>query len=551
MQVGRITHAKLVTEEMKDRLERIMPPRLVVPLIVLLLVGILWLTGLLGNSPTPPVETLPEDSPPAETCLAGRVVPPCLLPSEDSIDRLLPLDEGLSTVLAAEFLPRNRRPGRWGQPDDIRALGQSFGFGEPVNVPAPPVPPDFDENGQNNPQSDTPSRLCPTQPPASIEPVPAGRVPGLAGPSGESPKPQSDDQLEEQTEDPEEGLAESRPAQPPPGALLPSADVFAPRSERLERIAQEADRHSRRGFELAGRKAYFSARSEFVKALRLVAQGLDAEHGTNVHSRALSAGLTAIKETDDFIPRGSRLEADLDLPDIVGGHRTRVLHEANIENLTPLEVLQCYFAYAQEQLGTAVGREVAGSMALRGLGKLHITLAARGTRAIRTATPKAMTFFQAALLADPKNYMAANDLGVLLARSGRHQDAKTMLEHSLVSSPNPATLHNLAVVYEQLGRNDLAQQARARIQAMQKAQRGSAPGAEQASRRQVRWVTPQTFARSFAQTPTARQLSPARSPAPPRQGNSPGDSPEPGQARPTTQSRNAWQHLHDLIPMRQ
>ena len=34
------------------------------------------------------------------------------------------------------------------------------------------------------------------------------------------------------------------------------------------------------------------------------------------------------------------------------------------------------------------------------------------------AEPKAMVFYQAALLVMPRNSMAANDLGVLLARSG-------------------------------------------------------------------------------------------------------------------------------------
>ncbi|MBN2296051.1 MAG: hypothetical protein JXM70_26705, partial [Pirellulales bacterium] len=40
------------------------------------------------------------------------------------------------------------------------------------------------------------------------------------------------------------------------------------RSKELELIAQQADAHTRRGFDLAGRRAYFSARTEFIQALR-------------------------------------------------------------------------------------------------------------------------------------------------------------------------------------------------------------------------------------------------------------------------------------------
>ncbi len=75
--------------------------------------------------------------------------------------------------------------------------------------------------------------------------------------------------------------------------LLP-LDEARPRSEQLEGIARQSDRHVRHGFELAGKGAYFAARAEFVAALRLLAQGLDAEHQTKVHSQALSAALTAM-----------------------------------------------------------------------------------------------------------------------------------------------------------------------------------------------------------------------------------------------------------------
>ena len=102
-------------------------------------------------------------------------------------------------------------------------------------------------------------------------------------------------------------------SEPEPSILLP-LDEAKPRSEQLEAIARQADRHVRHGFDLAGKGAYFAARAEFVAALRLLAQGLDAEHQTKAHSQSLSAALMALQEAEDFIPKGSQLEADLDLP---------------------------------------------------------------------------------------------------------------------------------------------------------------------------------------------------------------------------------------------
>ncbi len=152
---------------------------------------------------------------------------------------------------------------------------------------------------------------------------------------------------------------------------------------------------------LAGRGAYFAARSEFIGALRLVAEGLDTEQTTDVHGRALAAALTAMKEAEDFLPGGSRLEADLDLPGIIAAHATPVLKD-DAAKVTSLTALKCYFTFAQEQFAAAAGREVAGSMALHALGKLHDALAQKKGSPVVAPESKAMVFYQAALLVVPQ-----------------------------------------------------------------------------------------------------------------------------------------------------
>lgn len=316
-----------------------------------------------------------------------------------------------------------------------------------------------------------------------------------------------------------------------PRLLIAPPEAYGQRSQNLELMAREADMHTRRGFELAGRGAYFSARAEFIAALRLLAQGLDAERHTRLHSTTLGAGLCALKEAEDFLPSGSQIEADLDLAGIIAGHRTPVLKNAAVEGLTPLSAMQSYLTFGQEQLGAAADREVAGSMALYALGKLHKAISEQQAVSVPGARAKAMVFYQAALLVYPQNHMASNELGVLLAQGGRCEDARVALEHSLAIQQTSAGWHNLAVVYQQLGKGPLAYRAEQLAQRTRQAESAHlaryAPGVQQP----VRWVNPQTFAQTTGQGPQAGPPVPTRTPA-----NAPANAPAntPGVAGPTS-----------------
>ncbi|MGD0517233.1 MAG: hypothetical protein ABSA26_06820 [Thermoguttaceae bacterium] len=268
------------------------------------------------------------------------------------------------------------------------------------------------------------------------------------------------------------------------------------RSEQLESIARQADRQTRHGLELAGRGAYFAARSEFVAALRLLAQGLDADAKSKIHGKSLAAALTALKEAEDFLAGGSRLEADLDLSAIIAGHGTPVLKDADIASLTALTALKSYFTFAQEKFAQAEGNEVAGSMALHALGKLHEELAKGKGPGTKAAGPKAIVFYQAALLVCPQNFMAANDLGAMLARNGNYEDARKMLEYSLSLSKQSSVWHNLAVVYEHLGRIDKARQAQQQVVIALQMEQARRQNMLVGTGDQVSWVDENTFAQT-------------------------------------------------------
>ena len=293
------------------------------------------------------------------------------------------------------------------------------------------------------------------------------------------------------------------PAIVPTPARLPVAQPV--RSEAMEKIAAQSDRQIRHGFELANRGAYFAARAEFTAALRLIAQGLDNDCNTTAHSQALSAALTAMKEAQDFIPAAGKLEGELDLPPIVAGHRTPVLKNVPPDQLQSMRALKQYFTFAQEQLALAAGQEVSGSVALGALGKMHAALAGKPNPEIVAPEAKAIVFFQAAILVCPRNYMAANDLGVLLAHSGDYAGARRVLEHSVLVYRCSENLTNLSVVYRRLGQQRLAELAAEKAQVAKAAEIARQKSASLSAGGSVEWVDSAALAQSpdqWADPPT-------------------------------------------------
>jgi tetratricopeptide (TPR) repeat protein len=337
----------------------------------------------------------------------------------------------------------------------------------------------------------------------------------------------------------------------PPADVPPPAKNTTPtstRSDQMERLARQADRQTRHGFELAGRGAYFAARAEFLGSLKVVAEGLDTQQKSDVHGRALAAALTAMREAEDFLPRGSQLEAEPNVAGIAASHATPILkNELKNEQakITSMTATQRYMTYAQEQFAAAAGQEVAGSVALHALGKLHVAMAKKKVGLIAAAETKAMVFYQASLLADPKNYMAANDLGVLLAQSGNYAEARVTLERSLALSPQSATWHNLAVVYRQMNMPPQADQADQQATAMQQVELARRKQIFGTAVENVRRIDPQTFAQTSSNTPDSPGVTPQPSAQAADSGRlSPTGSAAPSTgatpARPSTAERMSW-----------
>ncbi len=198
------------------------------------------------------------------------------------------------------------------------------------------------------------------------------------------------------------------------------------------------------------------------------------------------------------MPPGAQLEAELDVREVASSHRTPVLRDYP-EDVMPQEAVVLYHTYAQQQLSLAASGEQAGSMALYGLGKVYARLAERRDDDLQF-TRGAMTMYSAALDACSDNHLAANELGVLLCRTGHPAEAVHQFERTIDLAPNATAYHNLAVAEQKLG---MAGQASANEQEAQRLAALERSNGAISRRAGVQWVSPAEMARV---TPAASPL---------------------------------------------
>ena len=340
----------------------------------------------------------------------------------------------------------------------------------------------------------------------------APRGPALESPESERDNRQSADENDRTAsrESLPPDFAEAFVVQPrqtidPDARLAPLSGPSDP-TPALVAVARQADAHIAQGFALAQRGAIFTARAEFLRALRLSVAALDGQRQTEAHSRALVNGLRALEEAEEFVSAAGTQRAG-SIETIVAGHQTPVLHEEPTDGLTAPHALQRYLTYAQDQLAAAAGDLQPAAMAFYALGKLEIT--ANSAEIGSLASARAAVYLQAALIVNPRHAPAANELGVLLAGHGRLEEAKAALLHSVRTAPQAVAWRNLAIVHHRLGEHDLA--GRADWEWRQAIGGGSeATIAQHPSVPHVQWVDPATFARSTNAT-SGVALTPAQS----------------------------------------
>lgn len=267
-------------------------------------------------------------------------------------------------------------------------------------------------------------------------------------------------------------------------------------SRRLESDVQAA-------FQLGKAGAVYAARAKFVEVLRRIASAKDAEQGAGAHAAALADGLRTLEDADDFIARGDALEAEMDVASIARSHSAGLI--AADEPIAAHDAIARYSQHAAARLAEAAAGEPAGSMALYGLGKTYARLEAQSDDP--SAGRKSAVMYRAAMDTHPQNYLAANELGVRLAKEGRYEQAEQVLRQAARQPSSIAMVHaNLASVERLLGQERIANATDARSERLAQAER--ATGA--VSRRHgVQWMAPDAFRRATPGAPPAVSTPPA------------------------------------------
>lgn len=292
-----------------------------------------------------------------------------------------------------------------------------------------------------------------------------------------------------------QGVGDFSPAYAPNRSSDLSALASDASTNPIQYVARQSERLTKEALKLAAKGATYSARANLTEALEAIADSLDAANHTRFHSRALAAGLTALREADDFLRPSSGLETNSDPLIKAVGHSTPVLKNIKRREMTRLEALQAYYSYATCQLGAAVAGIPEASTALCYLGRLQQYTDENSDQKTALGQPKSLALYQAAVLADARNYRAANDLGVVLAGCGRLDLARKAFIYSAKIESRPETLQNLAVVYQQLGDKSTAQSLAARaakINADDRKLRGNRTASSEVSSL-VYWVDHKTF----------------------------------------------------------
>lgn len=419
---------------------------------------------------------------------------------EPSAPQQKPVATPAATPNRPSTLPARAQASEWAGPLTIH---NPAAFGPPEDDSIPPVP--------TNP-APRPERL------ANRAPTHLPALPALVPPAGGQPPvawAPAPPLLGESTPVAEPEAPDEGPTRTLATAVRPLQDL-APSEGQEELLSYTASTNdlSKRlsgdvqaGFKLGKSGAVYAARSKFVSVLRQIAQAKDAEAGSNDHTTALAEGLRTLDDADDFVPRGNALEAELDVAAIASSHGLRLVGERTSSH----EAIARYSQHAAAKLAQAAAGEPAGSMALYGLGKSYARLEAQGDAP--TAGRKGTVMFRAAVNTNTENYLAANELGVRLARAGRYQQASKVLRQAASQPSAIATIHaNLAAVEQRIGNDQTAALAKSHSEQLAQSERASG----QVSRRLgVEWVAPDQFRRGAPQQVAAASIPSPHQPAAP------------------------------------
>ena len=346
-----------------------------------------------------------------------------VVPSSPSITRLPDVEE---------FVPETQQAFN-SQSDGYIANPYSPSLDQSPAVTPPQIPQlDFSETAPPATSTDDPMALQPSQDVSASQPF---------RPSQSMPPAEAVLQRNELPVEPAKEISQRLPS-------LPVSTV----------VENRAKEHITYGKSLARRGSVYSARQEFLQAIRLIADSNDATSQSRSYSTKLTNGLRALEESEDFVKAGGQ-SLGVDMQSIIETHATSLIPAERLSTISPIQAMQTYYAYATSELSQAIGNSTVASEAFHAMGKLTTSSTQLGASGKSTDRAMAIVMHAAALSADGDNYRSSNELGVLMANNGRWAQAKDFFIQSLQARQMSATWRNLARTHEKLGERELARLA--------------------------------------------------------------------------------------------
>lgn len=213
---------------------------------------------------------------------------------------------------------------------------------------------------------------------------------------------------------------------------------------------------------LVRRGAVFSAKEEYEKAIRDLAEHFNYQNNSDAYTRAVERGFRALEESKDFLTV-QHSESSSEILNIAKNHRTPALHEL-ADEVTTMDALQSYYTYSLDQFVRSSGRQAIAAEGFHALGRLH-SFVNRNKGVVggfedEGQVPKAIVYHQVALNLNSSHDRSANELGVLLAELGQLNQAKQVLLLAARSNTNVEAWRNLATVHDRLREPAYAASAR-------------------------------------------------------------------------------------------
>lgn len=204
------------------------------------------------------------------------------------------------------------------------------------------------------------------------------------------------------------------------------------------------------GKSLARAGTFAEAEQHFLAALRILAADHDRNTRSDLYTRTLERGVTALNEIRNFASVSHSGEVNPDLQSIQPWHPSNGPASGKLPALNATDSMEIHANFAQQQLELGAGHNVVSAEALYCLGKLMTAQSLSHPPNGDLLARKAMVFHQAALACDPRNYRSAHELGVLLADLGNLAQSESLLRQSLEIQPTASGWKNLARLHQRM-----------------------------------------------------------------------------------------------------